>query len=208
MTSLQARLSCVLEVERKFRGLAMRELSRHGGTPGFRSLRALPVQVIHDTYYDRSSVLSSAGAWVRKRNGAWEAKVRMGGNFTNSKFEEIDDVQEISKVIRCIAGIEGDAADNFGLAVTADFSTTRKTWVADDEFHIALDTMDFDHQVGEVELQQVLYGDNGEVPNEQKKLAMMQNMDDRIAAFMKRYSWAFSPGEPTGKLTAYFERAQ
>ncbi|KAH6605545.1 hypothetical protein Trco_004698 [Trichoderma cornu-damae] len=68
--------------------------------------------------------------------------------------------------------------------------------------------MDFGHLVGEVELQKVLRGDNGSIPTEQQKQREMQAMDERIAAFMETYAWAFASGEPKGKLTAYFERAR
>src|SRR4051794_29746153 len=109
--------SCVLEVERKFRSLAVRQLTQHGGTPAFKSLRQLPAQSLHDVYYDRSSQLSSAGAWVRKRNGQWEAKIKKGGTFTNSRFEELRDVRHIAAHVKRIVGTDGsvDALDSFGL---------------------------------------------------------------------------------------------
>ncbi|KAF2453458.1 CYTH-like domain-containing protein [Lineolata rhizophorae] len=202
-----SKLSRVLEVERKFRSLAVRDLSQHGRFPHFRSLRKLPVQCLHDTYYDQSSLLSSAGAWVRRRNGAWQAKIKKGGTFNNSKFEELCDARDISSHITRITGTNKLEADNFGLLPIANFSTRRETWIADDEFHIALDIMDFGHEVGEVELQRVLHdiAGGGDL-SEQQEQRLMQEMDEKISTFMKQYSWAFSPGEPKGKLTAYFER--
>ncbi|EHK44468.1 hypothetical protein TRIATDRAFT_36592 [Trichoderma atroviride IMI 206040] len=198
--------TCVLEVERKFRSLAVHELTQYGGLPHFKSLRKLPNQIIRDSYYDKSSILSSAGAWIRKRDGEWQAKIRKGGNFTNSRFEELSSIDDIAAYIKRTTGIDGGKAINFGLQPTATFSTTRETWVADGEFHVVLDTMDFGHQVGEIELQKTLEGENGGAPAEQQKQEEMQIMDDRIVAFMSTYAWAFSPGEPKGKLTAYFER--
>ncbi|KAL7792553.1 CYTH-like domain-containing protein [Trichoderma ceciliae] len=198
--------TCVLEVERKFRSLAVRELAQYGGLPHFKSLQKLPIQMIRDSYYDKSNVLSSAGAWIRNRDGEWQAKIKKGGSFTNSRFEELNRADDISAYIKRITGIEERQAANFGLNPIATFSTTRETWIADEEFHIVLDTMDFGHQVGEVELQKVLAGNNGAAPTEQMKQKEMQVMDDRIIAFMKTYSWVFTPGEPKGKLTAYFER--
>lgn len=198
--------TCVLEVERKFRSLAVCELTQHGGLPHFKSLRRLPQQIIRDSYYDKSNILSAAGAWIRNRDGEWQAKISKGGNFTNSRFEELNDVGDIAEYIKRATGVDGGEAVNFGLHPIATFSTTRENWVADDEFHVVLDTMDFGHQVGEIELQKTLAGKNGGVPTEQEKQAEMQIMDDRIVAFMKTYAWAFSPGEPKGKLTAYFER--
>ncbi|KAL7899854.1 CYTH-like domain-containing protein [Trichoderma sp. SZMC 28014] len=198
--------TCVLEVERKFRCLAVRELTQYGGHPHFKSLRKLANHIIRDAYYDKSSILSSAGIWIRNRDGEWQAKIRKGGNFNNSRFEELSSIEDIAAYIKRTTGIDGGQVANFGLQPIATFSTTRETWVVDDEFHVVLDTMDFGHQVGEIELQKTLAGDNGSAPTEKRKEQEMQIMDDRIVDFMKTYAWAFSPGEPKGKLTAYFER--
>ncbi|KAK3987073.1 CYTH-like domain-containing protein [Cladorrhinum sp. PSN332] len=204
--------SCILEVERKFRSLAVRQLTQRGGSPPFRTLRALRLRTIRDTYYnDRAGLLSSAGVWVRRRNGAWEAKVRKGGDFTNSQFEELREVGDIAACVERTTGVvqaAGGEREDFGLVTMADFVTTRETWIADDEFHIVRDKMDFGHEVGEVELQQTLEGKKGglEAPSEAEKRAEMQRMDERITEFMKRYSWAFADGPPMGKLTAYFKK--
>ncbi|KAL7917212.1 CYTH-like domain-containing protein [Trichoderma austrokoningii] len=198
--------ACVLEVERKFRSLAVRELTQHGGLPHFKSLQRLPQKIIRDSYYDKSNALSAAGAWIRNRDGEWQAKISKGGNYTNSRFEELNSVDDIAAYIKRTTGVDGGAAVNFGLHPIATFSTTRETWVADDEFHVVLDTMDFGHQVGEIELQKTLAGKNGGAPTEQEKQAEMQIMDERIVAFMKTYAWAFASGASKGKLTAYFER--
>ncbi|KAF2789850.1 hypothetical protein K505DRAFT_312399 [Melanomma pulvis-pyrius CBS 109.77] len=199
--------SGILEVERKFCSFAVQELTANNGTPRFQSIRSLGQWKIHDVYYDRSNLLSSAGVWIRQRNGQWEAKVKKGGNFTNSRFEELSDPRDISRCIRDLTGIESTEQQQFGLKCIASLSTIRKAWIADSEFRIVLDTMDFGHTVGEVELQQqanfrAAMGSS----IEQQKQKRMQEMDDRIAKFMERYSWAFCPGEPKGKLTAYFER--
>lgn len=198
--------TCVLEVERKFHSLTVRELTQHGGLPHFKNLWKLPDQIIRDSYYDKSNTLSSAGAWIRNRDGEWQAKIKKGGDFNNSKFEELSSIDDIAAFVKRATGIDGRETINFGLQPTATFSTTRRTWVADDEFHVVLDTTDFGHQVGEIELQKTLAGENGGAPTERQKQQEMQIMDGRIVAFMKTYTWAFSPGEPKGKLTAYFER--
>jgi thiamine-triphosphatase len=196
-----------LEVERKFRSLAVQELSATGGKPPFRSVRSLGQTIIHDIYYDRANLLSSAGLWVRKRNGQWEAKVKRGGNFNNSRFEELSDLRDISRYIRNLTGTRSTEKDQFGLECIATFSTLRKTWIADNEFKIVSDVMDFGHIVGEVELQKTVNLNATMVlSNEQQKQILMQEMDEKIAEFMERYSWAFNPGVPKGKLTAYFER--
>lgn len=197
---------CFLEVERKFPRLAVRQLTQHGGSPAFASLRKLPPQEIHDAYYDRADKLSSLGAWVRRRNGKWEAKIAMGGDYANSRFQELAGGGDVGAYVRGVLGGEqAREEDSFGLSQTAEFVTARETWVVDGEFHVVRDRMDFGHEVGEVELQQVLKGEH-EMPSEEAKREAMQEMDERIVAFMDKYKWAFAPGEAKGKLTAYFER--
>lgn len=145
---------CILEVERKFCSLAVNDLTRNNGYPPFHAIKSLGQQVIHDAYYDQSSLLSSAGVWVRQRNGQWEAKIKKGGNFVNSSFEELYDLRDISRCIRKITGVDGMEQNQFGLERIATMSTVRKAWIADREFQIVLDTADFGHTVGEVELEQ------------------------------------------------------
>jgi thiamine-triphosphatase len=137
----------------------------------------------------------------------WEAKVRRGGNFTNSRFEELTDPDAISQRVADITQCRRPAKENFGLTAMAKFSTVRRSWVADDDFTIVEDTTDFGHTVGEVELvQEHIFTENQIVSVEKRKERMVQEMDDRIIKFMARYSWAFQPGAPKGKLVAYFEQ--
>ncbi|KAK0714804.1 hypothetical protein B0H67DRAFT_553452 [Lasiosphaeris hirsuta] len=91
---LKALAPCILEVERKFRSLAVRQLTQRGGTPAFQTLHALPLQTVGDTYYDKAGLLSSAGAW--------EAKIRKGGDFANSQFEELHEVGDIAACVERI----------------------------------------------------------------------------------------------------------
>ncbi len=198
---------CVLEVERKFTSLAVPTITQHGGNPPFRSLRSLPIKTIRDIYFDKADVLCSNGAWVRKRNGAWQAKIRKGGDFTNSRFQELTSVSDITACVCRITGTDASEANNFGMETMAEFTTTREMWIADGEFRIVRDRMDFGHEVGEIELEETLEGSAGaQLPTEEEKLAKMQQMDERIADFMRRYSWAFARGKPTGKLMEYLQR--
>jgi thiamine-triphosphatase len=233
----------ILEVERKFRRLTVPTLTNiihHNTTnnptaqkynPLFTSVQPLPTVKIHDIYYDtRSHILCSSGAWIRQRNGEWEAKVRRQGwkgDFVNSRFEEIRGKSEVGGVIAGILALEksgsgmGVAAaaavaagsikwdgeeGNFGLGKLAEFVTTREAWVVDGEFKVVRDRMDFGHEVGEVELQVDVGGDaaDGEMGEEEKGV-VMEEMDRKIEEFMKRYAWAWEEGEAVGKLTAYFE---
>lgn len=190
--------SSILEVERKFRRLAAKTLTREGGVPPFRSLQSLPIKTIHDIYYDKADILYNAGTWVRRRNGQWEAKIRLGGDLVNSRFEELKGAREIAACVRRIMGNDIEEDCNFGLVTMAEFTTTRETWVADGEFSIVRDRTDFGHEVGEVELQAEV-----DALTENEKKRVMAGMDERIGQFMERYSWAFVQGKAVGKLTAY-----
>ncbi|KAK1752607.1 CYTH-like domain-containing protein [Echria macrotheca] len=194
------RPSPILEVERKFHRLAVPTLSRSGGLPAFKSLRSCPPKKIHDVYFDRDDILYNTGTWLRRRNGAWEAKIQKGGDLTNSRFEELTDPRKIAACIHRITGKDMGEDRDFGLAKMAEFTTMRETWVADGEFHIVRDRMDFGHEVGEVELQ-VEAG----IATESEKRKIMAQMDEKIENFMNKYAWAFTPGRPVGKLVAYFE---
>ncbi|KAK4106992.1 hypothetical protein N656DRAFT_564786 [Canariomyces notabilis] len=221
----------ILEVERKFPRLAVPSLTQHHQqNPKFSSIQPLPTRQIHDIYYDTPTrQLCSHGAWIRLRDGKWEAKLRRGGDFVNSRFEELTGEAEIVRSVRSILGSQyqsttgdsiGDRKDrggrvpnrmeDFGLEKMAEFVTTREAWMCDGEFKVVRDRMDFGHEVGEVELQAEI-----EVDVDSDKLLLwrhvkereMERMDCRVKAFMERYAWAFdwSGGEPKGKLTAYFE---
>ena len=200
-------LRALLEVERKFCSLAVKDLASNSGRPAFKNIRALAQKTIHDVYYDNSSgSLISAGVWVRQRNGSWEAKVRRGGDYTNSMFEEFAGTEPVRRCVMDVIGKEGCEKDHFGLGTIAALSTVRQSWIADDEFKIVFDTMDFGHTVGEVELQEEVQFTATENPSiEQRKRDKMKEMNKRIEMFMDRYSWAFHLGVPKGKLSAYFD---
>lgn len=61
-----------------------------------------------------------------------------------------------------------------------------------------LDTTDFGHSVGEVELQRII----GAQDSKDQNVASV--MDAQIVAFMQYYAWAFPKGDAVGKLSAYF----
>ena len=80
------------------------------------------------------------------------------------------------------------------------------TRVLDDggRFKVDVDTTDFGHIAGEVELTGTLRpaSEHGEEEEEREKLK--QEMDQDINAFMQSYPEAFPAGRPLGKLSAYF----
>ncbi|KAF2154161.1 hypothetical protein K461DRAFT_312121 [Myriangium duriaei CBS 260.36] len=201
-------VSCILEVERKFAGLAIKDLTTNIGHPPFRSVTFCGQRTIRDTYYDtRSRLLSSAGIWVRQRDGKWEAKVKQGGDFINSRFEEVSDVHAIIEHIRKVTEVTHDERQHFGLEQMAAMCTTRRAWLANTVFSIVEDRTDFGHVVGEVELhRELIFTEGAEESVIQQKQKAAQEMDERLAEFIQQYSWAFLQGVAKGKLTAYFER--
>ena len=204
----------ILEVERKFCGLAIPHLTANAGTPVFRSLHYLGEHNFKDAYFDKYKKLSASGLWLRKRQltgkePVWEAKIRKGGTFNNSAFEELTDTVAIARYVEAITGRSEAASKNFGLEMVANLGTQRKSWLADDQFKVVLDLMDFGHEVGEVELERTVtlpQDQDSAFDVEAWKRSITQDMDHQIQAFMKRYHWAFRPGIPRGKLTAFFER--
>ncbi len=198
-------LRALLEVERKFCSLAVENLVANTGQPPFKTVHALAQRTIHDVYYDDPSrSLIKAGIWVRRRNGFWEAKVKKGGDFINSMFEELSGPDLVRRCVQDVTGKEASEKDFFGLDAIATLSTVRQSWIADGEFKIVFDAMNFGHTVGEVELQEE-FSATANASKEHRIREKMAEMDQRIEVFMNRYCWAFRPGVPKGKLMAYFE---
>jgi len=201
-------LQAILEVERKFCSLAVKDLVTNTRQPPFKIIHALPQHTIHDVYYDDPSrSLINAGIYVRRRNGLWEAKLRRGGDFVNSMFEELSGPDLVRQCVRNVTGKEASAEkDFFGLGAIATLSTVRQSWIADGEFKIVFDAMDFGHTVGEVELQEEFhFSATANASRENQIREKMTEMDKKIGAFMNKYHWAFQMGVPKGKLMAYFE---
>lgn len=188
-----------LEVERKFTALTFYPLRADSGKPPFLSLSDLGRQRFQDVYYDSEARLSKAGVWLRQRDGKWEMKIRRGGTYTNSRFEELSDPDIIYAHVKSLTGLDGGASKTFGLSHLASLTTFRHGWIADEEYKIVLDQTDFGHVVGEVELEA-----DAHVQDEDEAQKVMQEMDNKIAKFLRHYAWAFSDGKPIGKLSAYF----
>ncbi|EXJ56390.1 adenylate cyclase [Cladophialophora yegresii CBS 114405] len=189
----------LLEVERKFASLKCYPLRVDSGFPPFSSLTDLGHRHFHDTYYDYNGQLWKKGTWLRRRDGEWQMKIRGGGDYINSRSEEVSDLATISTHIKSLTGLDYDAKRLFGLSHFASFSTRRRAWIADSEFKIVLDRTDFGHTVGEVELETSVNARDGGAAQ-----SVMRSMDERIVAFVRHYAWAFSSETPVGKLSAYF----
>lgn len=211
----------ILEVERKFAPttLSMQLLAQNAGEPPFTSILHQGNTKFEDTYYDTAQDdLCHAGVWIRRRDAHWEAKVRVGGDYTNSAFEELTDVAHIAKLLGgLLPGATlsvGGGLQGGGVVEVARFASHRRKFLVDGRFTVVLDTTDFGHVVGEVELEKNVQtaeveGDEGMAAAAAAgvgydRAQVIADMDREIDHFMKSYAWAFPPGKPVGKLTAYF----
>ncbi|KAK2853338.1 hypothetical protein FQN49_005171 [Arthroderma sp. PD_2] len=217
-TVLRLRRS-VIEVERKFScGPESKEIFRSNkGLPPFRNIQYVGQRTFEDTYFDCQRLLTTNGIWVRRRNGAWQAKVRTdhsNSTYTNSRFEELSKPSEILKLVQSFRRevgylpTEESGCDvrNSGLEVMARFTTYRDIWKFDERFEVVLDRTDFGHWVGEVELQQEVNVDDDETKALAQRHAKSAEMDEDIQSFMEHYRWAFPVDNPVGKLSAYFAK--
>lgn len=117
----------LLEVERKFRCLAVSNLLHQHGVPAFQSIEYRGKKSFHDIYYDDVGFLSSKGVWVRQRDGHWQAKIRRGGDYNNSKFEELSGRVAISRYLSQLSWSNKNIQDEtFGLSQMAAFTTQRQ----------------------------------------------------------------------------------
>lgn len=207
LASLQVRR---LEVERKFpvTPVAMSYLRSNGGGSRFKKFQSLGKQTDHDIYYDRDGSLFAKGIYIRQRNGDWEAKVRSSGDFINSAFIEIDGTKAVKEIItRNLTVSSGERAIDEMLEPCADFVTERESWLLDGKFKVDVDTTDFGHVVGEVELTRNLkYADGEDTKDEKEKEGILkEKMNQEIEDFMRAHPQAFPAGRPLGKLSAYFQ---
>ena len=190
------------EIEKKFifdRQL-LPLLLKNSGKPPFTHLTPIKQTSFHDAYYDnRVRVLSlnpSGSIWLRKRDGEWQAKVtqKADKDYQKVSYQEVSTLSEIEKLVRKYLPECLGEKHNFGLYPFCQFSTDRAEFTANERFTVALDTTDFGHDVGEVEV----IAEEGE----SDKQVMME-----IEKFMEEYRWFFKSvkGKPKGKMTAYFE---
>jgi len=121
-------------------------------------------------------------------------------------FEELSGPDLVRRCVQAVTGEEASEKHCFGLDAIATLSTVRKSWIADGEFKIVFDAMDFGHTVGEVELEEEFhFSPTANASKDHQIREKMTEMDKKIEEFMNRYHWAFRLGAPKGKLMAYFE---
>lgn len=207
---------------------------------------------IRDTYYDLNDRLSKKGIWVRYRSANFsprpgldsllygksfekvEAKVRLGGDYTNSQFQEIEGESNIAALVNMhLPGVKlGD------LEVLAELETERKSWVVlhRDGYPATFDTflgmnlrlvlddvtepfqtkregVPFKHQIGELEYTTTLGSSPNTIMRSANKLARTDmreyaagEMASILAELMsERYDLFACFPVPLGKLSAYFE---
>ncbi|KAI9732881.1 MAG: hypothetical protein M1834_003821 [Cirrosporium novae-zelandiae] len=184
----------LLEVEQKF-VVALSNLTKfrvNRGTPPFKSLKFSKNITFEDVYYDHNNILSGLGIWIRKRDNQWEAKRRISGDYLRSTFDETGNPDQIHGMLKDLIPyrVLKSPERNFGLDVLARFRTTRETYIANEKYTIVLDSTDFGHMVGEIE-----------VMGEDETKAHQE-----IDNFRQQHSWFFESGNPEGKLSAYFRK--
>ncbi|KAI2464710.1 hypothetical protein F4781DRAFT_425369 [Annulohypoxylon bovei var. microspora] len=211
------------------------------------AVRSHPGQLIRDTYYDtEDGHLGELGMWVRKRSvdvlplnparltarandGAlWNAKLRLGGHFSNSLFVEFDGQSDVSREVLRITGAKTSLED---LRVVSDLQTRRSEWEvtqladstapsakmtivvdavteAEAETEVGkygIDEAAFNHLIGEVELFQefVTEGKDDTEHEAHRKEIAAQRMKE-LEEFMLSHPDLFSTSpSPVGKLSAY-----
>jgi hypothetical protein len=220
-----------LECERKFMPTDALRIKLKSTSPWI----STPKVIIHDKYFDYQDLMTKQGIYVRLRSEytpsnsnsktQWEAKIRLGGDYPNSQFEE---VMGASEVVKAIQQHHSDFSVEIlrKLPVKADMTTHRETWVApqDQEAHagaemqVVIDTCHFNHYpsflkkgldsihvVGELELTKTISLRGDATSDEAQKKLETADMSSSLERYVEARPELFSfQPQPIGKLTAYF----
>lgn len=229
-----------IEVERKFvptadfsqkLRLLMDRHNSSASTKGPKAVVEAQELKIQDTYYEWDDKLWRIGVWVRfrtctssqdprLRSGAWNAKLRLEGAFTNSRMVEVHGEPAVEDLLQRHA----PGATLSDLTAYAKFVTVRQAWKIpvpfldhrhDDgwEMEMVLDTTTtekddmlearlpcFHHEVGEIELTK-------ETPVDSAKASLdreARKMDSHLQWFMSKHNLLFDSGrQAMGKLEAF-----
>lgn len=201
-----------------------------------------PDKLINDQYFDLDHALSSKSIWIRRRTertllshdfpfqmqnkefSEWEAKVRVGGDYQSSQFEELAGEERVMSLVK------QHLPDPSCLQKMVDIDTFREAWTVrehvekaiaeqDQRMLIVIDTssaggvvkglMDeepmFRHVVGEVELVAKLELEQEEANKAVAKRAVSGMLKTKLDMFMARHQPLFPTRPvPIGKLSAYF----
>lgn len=201
--------------------------------------------LINDVYFDCLDLLSSKGIWVRHRteldlgralslvSGApettatstanWEAKIRLGGDYSNSEFEEITGQAEVKKAVERYLSWN-DLAESVAL------STSRRTWAAQEiaeegadktpaELSVVVDNVlsilnpqygggkerEFKYSIGELEITRDVELTGDAELDQTKKVETTAKMSGELEQWMKRHDELFPTYPmPVGKLSAFW----
>ena len=154
----------------------------------------------------------------------WDAKLRVGGDFVDSGFIEIQGEKAVQILLS--QHVPGTLLQD--LRVVADLETVRSAWTVECrpnarnetlgrklsivvDHVVAVTTQDFQgysstfqHEVGEVEVMETIDTATGLDEDIEKRKLLQEHMHAQIKSFMKSYSELFSTSKPIGKLSAYF----
>jgi thiamine-triphosphatase len=201
------------EVERKFAfdpsKVSLLETNR--GKKPFDKVGFLSEKTFTDVYYDNHSAnypLTSDDIWLRQRDDMWECKTPVNLTASMDSYNELKDTDAIKEFLNkklknnhnhpntpCeYKRFKEFLFDNYNLAPFCTITTRRRSYLLNGNFTMDLDTADFGHSVGEIEL---IVESRGKI----------QDAEKRIALFMKEHDWFFeTEGVVMGKLTAYISR--
>lgn len=207
-----------VEVERKF--CPNEHSYQYLATNGYDKKRTR----IHDIYYDSYGQLFQLGVYLRLRNGEWEGKISVSGNYIDSVCTEIFGADVVKEVIKHNLKISTDGKTiQELLKPCAEFVTDRQSWTLADctttptptltptfqgKLSVVIDEShspspggnpDFKHIVGEVEWTAPLFG---ECTQREKHLERIGK--EKVEAVMGAHPQAF-PKCGAGKLTVYFQ---
>ncbi|CAG8972332.1 hypothetical protein HYALB_00001735 [Hymenoscyphus albidus] len=178
---------------------------------------------IHDIYYDRYGQLFQLGVYLRRRNGEWEGKISVSGNYIDSVCTEILGADAVKEVIKRNLKISTDGKTiQELLKPCAEFITDRQSWTLADHSTAPTPTLTptptfqsklsvvideshspspsnphFKHIVGEVEWTAPLFG--AQRGNHLERIGK-----EKVEAVMRAHPQAF-PRCGAGKLTVYFQ---
>ncbi|KAI0467830.1 hypothetical protein F4859DRAFT_524979 [Xylaria cf. heliscus] len=160
------------------------------------------------------------------RKGQWNAKLRIGGNFSNTQFIEVEGKKKVSEEVLRITETRMKLED---LQVVSDLQTRRLSWevtqlangtapsakmtiVLDkvteaeaEASHNGSDESAFIHTIGEVELfEEFVTVDKDNAGHEMHRKEVAARRMDELKKLMQENSDLFvTTPEPIGKLTAY-----
>jgi hypothetical protein len=229
-----------IEVERKFIPTAdfspkLRLLMDHhnssASAKGPKAVVEAQELKIQDTYYEWDDKLWRIGVWVRfrtctssrdpkLRSGAWNAKLRLEGDFTNSRMLEVHGEPAVEDLLQKHA----PGATLSDLTAYAKLVTVRQAWKipvpfldhrhdSDWKMEMVLDTTTterddmlegslpcFHHEVGEIELTKETQMDSTKASLDREA----RKMDSHLQWFMTKHTLLFDSGrQAMGKLEAF-----